>query len=401
VAERIVVPPLGESLTEATIARWLKQPGDAVRAGEPVVELETDKVNLEVTAERDGVLASVAQSEGATVHPGDVLGTIESAEAPAPPPPAPSPTAPPAPAPERSEAPRATPAVRRLAAETGVDLRTVSGTGPQGRVRRQDVEASAARVATPAAPAPPSPPAASAPPAPLPQPLEERQRLSRRRLTIARRLVAAQHEAAMLTTFNEIDMSRLMDLRARHRAAFEERHHVRLGYMSFFTRATVAALKRFPAVNAELDGETLVLKRYYHIGIAVAHEGGLVVPVIRDADRKSLAEIEREIIRLRDRVMSNTLTLEDLEGGTFTITNGGVFGSLFSTPILNQPQVGILGLHAIQERPVVRDGAVVVRPMMYVALSYDHRVIDGSEAVRFLVTIKELIEDPERLLLDA
>jgi 2-oxoglutarate dehydrogenase E2 component (dihydrolipoamide succinyltransferase) len=416
----IVVPPLGESVPDATVSRWLKEPGDPVRAGEPVLELETDKVNLEVAAERDGTLGPWLCQPGDTVHPGEVVGTIEEATGagaasapPVPSRPEPAPTASATSAP--SEEPRATPAVRRLADATGVDLHHVQGSGHQGRILRRDVlraaegQTAAAPAPAPSPPvspplAPPSPPPAAAVPAtaaPAAGERAERVRLSRRRLTIARRLVEAQHEAAMLTTFNEIDMSRLMDLRRRHQEAFQARHHVKLGFMSLFTRATVAALKQFPYLNAELDGDELVLKHYYHIGIAVASEGGLVVPVIRDADRKTLADIEREIIRLRERVEQGTLTLSDLEGGTFTITNGGVFGSLFSTPILNKPQVGILGMHAVRERPVAVDGDVVIRPMMYVALSYDHRVIDGSEAVRFLVAVKEMIEDPERLLLDS
>jgi 2-oxoglutarate dehydrogenase E2 component (dihydrolipoamide succinyltransferase) len=396
----IVVPPLGESVPEATLGRWLKQPGEAVRAGEPVLELETDKVNLEVAAEQDGTLGPWARQPGDTVHPGDVVGTIEPGAPAVPETPAAAPHKAPAPAVPPADAPRATPAVRRLADAEGVDLREVRGSGHQGRILRRDVLE--ARGQEPPGIVPESV-AATPPPRPsVPEDASvERVRLSRRRLTIARRLVEAQHEAAMLTTFNEIDMSRVMDLRRRHQDAFQARHGVKLGFMSLFTRATVAALKRFPRVNAELDGDELVLKHYYHIGIAVAAEGGLVVPVIRDADRKTLADIERDILRLRERVESGTLRLSDLEGGTFTITNGGVFGSLFSTPILNQPQVGILGMHAIKERPVAVAGEVVIRPMMYVALSYDHRVIDGSEAVQFLVAVKEMMEDPERLLLDS
>ena len=404
-AVNLEVPPLGESVPDAILARWLKKPGDPVAAGEPVLELETDKVSLEVTAPVAGVLGAHAQQEGDTVRPGQVVGRVEEGGgAAATPTEAPTKETPPQPAPASAEErtpPRAAPSVRRLAEEAGVSLNTLEGSGPSGRVLRQDVLEAQGRPepAPPAAVAAPTPPPdATGARAPGP---EERVRLSRRRLTIARRLVEAQSQAAMLTTFNEIDMSGLMDLRTRHRDAFFERHQVKLGYMSLFTRAVVGALKAFPSVNAELDGEELILKRYYHIGIAMAADEGLVVPVVRDADRKNLAEIERDIARLRDRTVNHRLTLSDLEGGTFTITNGGVFGSLFSTPILNQPQVAILGMHAVQDRPVAVAGRVEVRPMMYVALSYDHRVIDGSEAVRFLVAVKGLAEDPERLLLDA
>ncbi len=380
----IVVPPLGESLVEATVGSWLKKVGDPVKAGEAVLELETDKVNLEVAADDNGVLASIDQQAGAVVKPGDKLGSLEASGA------APAAPAPPAlaAAPEDASAVRAAPAVRRLAASEGVRLGEVEPSGARGRVLREDVARRA-----PGAPAPA--PAASEGLGPI-----EQVRLSRRRLTIARRLVETQHAAAMLTTFNEIDMTAARELRRRHQEKFLERHGVRLGFMSFFTRAAVAALKQFPRLNAEIVGDDMLLKRFYHIGIAVAAEGGLVVPVVRDADRLSFYQIEAEIARLAKRARDNALGLEDLADGTFTITNGGVFGSLFSTPILNGPQVAILGMHTIQDRPIAVAGEVQIRPMMYVALSYDHRIVDGSEAVRFLATIKSLVENPEMLLLE-
>lgn len=398
-ADPVVVPPLGESLMEAVVGQWLKKTGDTVNAGDPLVELETDKVNLEVTAERAGVLGSIAKAEGDTVHPGETLAELldqetsgDGGKAQPAAPSSPEPPASPA-APEPPVAPRAAPAVRKLAQQQGVDLAQVAGSGAHGRILKGDV------VGRPLAAERPRP---STPPPAVDQEdgATERVKMTRRRLTIARRLVEAQHTAAMLTTFNEIDMSRLVDLRSRHRDKFLERHGVRLGFMSFFARATVAALRRFPNMNAEIQGDEVLYKHYYDIGVAVSTDAGLVVPVVRDVDRKSLAEIEADIVRLRDRALNKELTMEELTGGTFTITNGGVFGSLFSTPILNAPQVGILGMHQVKDRPVAVDGAVVIRPMMYVALSYDHRLVDGSDAVRFLVTVKELIEDPERLLLD-
>jgi 2-oxoglutarate dehydrogenase E2 component (dihydrolipoamide succinyltransferase) len=420
----VTVPALGESIVEATVGRWLKTEGEPVNAGEPLVELETDKVNVEVPSPAAGVLASIRAQAGETVTVGAVLAVVaEGAAAPAPAPaaapaqPSPPPAVPaPTPTPAAQEGPAAddglpptTPYIRRLAAEHGIDLRTVKGSGPRGRITREDVEAAIAaqgrRAAAASAPAPaPAPP--SPPPAPAATPLadrrrEERVRMSRRRLTIARRLVEAQHTAAMLTTFNEVDMSAVIALRKERREAFKERYGVSLGFMSFFTKAVVGALKAFPRLNAEIQGDEMVIKHYYDIGIAVATNEGLVVPVVRDADRLTFAEIEREIARLAERARKGELTLEELQGGTFTITNGGVFGSLFSTPILNTPQVGILGMHKVQERPVVVDGTIQVRPMMYVALSYDHRIVDGAEAVSFLVTVKELLEDPTRLLLEA
>lgn len=444
-AVEIRVPPLGESLVDAVVGTWLKQEGDAVSRGESLVELETDKVNLDVTAEEDGVLSRIERREGDVVTVGEVLGVVSAsngAAAPAPSaesaPPAAAPVpAPAAAAPEAPQAPpvaipspppaevesdgqggRAAPAVRRLAEEHHVDLNTVVGTGPGGRVTREDVLIVAARQAvqagqatapTPApAPAPAPTPAQrhapDAPPATAAQPVadgrEERKRFSRRRQTIAQRLVEAQQTAAMLTTFNEADMSAVMDLRARRKEAFKQRYGVNLGFMSFFTKAVVGALKAFPEMNSELQGDELVLKKYYDIGVAVSTDEGLVVPVIRDADRKTFAEIEQELADLATKAREGKLSLAEIQGGTFTITNGGVFGSLNSTPILNVPQVGILGMHAIQERPVARNGEVVIRPMMYLAVSYDHRVIDGATAVQFLVKIKQMIEDPETLLIE-
>ncbi|MCX7791145.1 MAG: 2-oxoglutarate dehydrogenase complex dihydrolipoyllysine-residue succinyltransferase [Chloroflexaceae bacterium] len=423
-AYEIKVPSLGESIVEATVARWLKRVGETVAAGEPVVELETDKVNLEVAADHAGVVTAIWKEEGATVGIGDVLGAIEAgaaprAEAVAARPPV---LVPAEPEPHEAETSGgngatvlATPTAQRVAAEYAVDLRGVAGTGPGGRITKEDVLRSvqapvgatpAPVAAAPAAATPPptpvAPPAATRPvtPAPPSGRREERQRLSRRRLTIARRLVEAQQTAAMLTTFNEVDMSAVMELRKRRKEAFKERHGVNLGFMSFFTRAVVGALKAFPMVNAELQGDEVVVKYYYDIGVAVGVEEGLVVPVVRDADRKSFAQLEQDIADLARRAREGTLSLADLQGGTFTITNGGVYGSLLSTPILNTPQVGILGMHKVEERPVVINGQIVIRPMMYLALSYDHRLIDGSTAVRFLVRVKELIEDPEALLLE-
>jgi 2-oxoglutarate dehydrogenase E2 component (dihydrolipoamide succinyltransferase) len=458
-AVEIRVPPLGESLVDAVVGTWLKQEGDSVNRGDSLVELETDKVNLDVTAEEDGVLARIERREGEVVTVGEVLGLVSGSNGASPPAaepataasaavpePAPTPAAetPPiaAPAPPVAPTPpvlgtsaaaeddadgagggRAAPAVRRLAEEHHVDLNTVTGTGPGGRVTREDVLIVAARQAvqavptaetpTPAQPHAPDAPPASAPapvtiPSPSPAPAammsadgrEERKRFSRRRQTIANRLVEAQQTAAMLTTFNEVDMSAVMDLRTRRKEAFKQKYGVNLGYMSFFTKAVVGALKAFPEMNSELQGDELVLKKYYDIGIAVSTEEGLVVPVVRDADRKTFAEIEQEIVALATKAREGKLALSEIQGGTFTITNGGIYGSLNSTPILNVPQVGILGMHAILDRPVARDGEVVIRPMMNLAVSYDHRVIDGATAVQYLVKIKQLIEDPETLLIE-
>ena len=420
----IKVPPLGESLVDAVVGQWLKQPGESVSRGETVVLLETDKVNLDVTAEEDGVLSRIDKNEGDVVTVGEVLGLVsgdgapaasngaapkaDPVAAPAPPPAAPAPVAAAAPAPAPAAAAaadadaggRAAPAVRRLAEEHHVDLAAVVGTGTDGRITREDVLLAARKgTAAPSAkPTPAATPAAQSAPAAAGR--EERIRLTRRRQTIAARLVEAQQTAAMLTTFNEVDMSAVMDLRARRKDAFKEKHGVNLGFMSFFTKASVGALKAIPDVNAELQGDELILKKYYDIGIAVGTDEGLVVPVVRDADRKSFAEIEQDIVDLATRARENKLAISELLGGTFTITNGGIYGSLMSTPILNTPQVGILGMHAIQQRPIAVNGEVVIRPMMYIALSYDHRVVDGKGAVQFLVKIKELIEDPETLLLE-
>lgn len=395
----IIVPDLGESVVEATIARWLKQVGDPVKVGEPVVVLETDKVDLEVGAGKDGVLARIARAEGEDVRVGDAIGVIEEA-------PAPAASAPPAPverpavhspAPRTVESVAATPVARRVAAEAGVDVNQVPPGSPAGKVTKSDVERYLEQHRQPAPPALIDVPFPSSE---LAHRREERIKMSRRRRTIAARLVEAQHTAAMLTTFNEIDMSRVNAIRERRRDSFKDKFGVGLGLSSFFVKATISALKRFPQLNAEIQGDDMILKHYYDIGVAIGAEDGLVVPVLREADRMSFAEIESAIKRFAAQAKDGTLSLEDLRGGTFTITNGGVFGSLMSTPILNPPQVGILGLHKIQPRPVVVDGEIVIRPMMYVALSYDHRIVDGREAVQFLVHIKTLIEDPESLLVE-
>ncbi len=442
-AIEIKVPVLGESLVDAVVGQWLKSEGEEVSQGETILELETDKVNLDVTAEADGVLGAIQKNEGDVVTVGEVLGTLEAgagggatasqngqAEAPAAEPaaepvaaaaeskaesveknPAHTEPATTAPAGDDSSVGRAAPAVRRMAEEHNIDLAQVDGTGPAGRITRDDLMrhlskmqgAAAAPAAAPAKPSAPAAPSPSAPAAPAPagQPeREERQRMSRRRQTIAKRLVEAQQTAAMLTTFNEVDMSAVMEIRSRRKDAFKEAHGVNLGFMSFFTKAVVGALKAFPDVNAELQGDELVLKKYYDIGIAVGTDEGLVVPVVRDADRKSFAAIERDIKELATRARDGKLALAELQGGTFTITNGGIYGSLLSTPILNTPQVGILGMHNIVQRPMVVDGEIVVRPMMYIALSYDHRVVDGATSVQFLVKLKQLLEDPENLLLE-
>ncbi len=425
----IRVPQMGESVVEATIARWLKKEGESVTAGEAVVELETDKVNVEVPAETGGILQSIAEPEGATVNVGALLATVGDSIAPAAPAPVKNTPAAPeavsAPAPAPAAAPvngrsaisvvgqPATPLAARVAQDNKLDLQQVTGSGPGGRVTKDDVTSylgqpapapntspmPAAAVPTPLKPAPTATPSAAPPSQPSGRP-EERMRMSRRRQTIATRLVEAQHTAAMLTTFNEVDMGAIMEIRARRKDSFKEKNGIGLGFMSFFTKASVGALRAFPLLNAEIQGLDIVKKLYYDIGIAVGTDEGLIVPVLRDADQKTFAQIEQGIAGLAKRARENTLTLPELQGGTFTITNGGVFGSLMSTPILNAPQVGILGLHKIQERAMVVKGEVVVRPMMYLALSYDHRIVDGSEAVRFLVKIKELIEDPEILLLE-
>ncbi len=416
-AVEVKVPELGESVVEATVAEWQVNVGDAVKKGDVLVELETDKVNLEVEAEADGVISQITANEGDDVNIGDVIavidgdGTAVTAPAPAAEPakPAAAPTPAPAPvAPVTSGGGNATPVAVRMAAAEGVNLANVAGSGADGKITKDDVAnylnagaAPAAVAPTPAPVATPAPAAASAPIKLFDEPRGEvREKMSRRRRTIAKRLVEAQQTAAMLTTFNEIDMHAVMDLRKRRKDQFLESTGVKLGFMSFFVKACVAALKKFPRLNAEIDGDFMVLKEYYDIGIAVGAEEGLVVPVVRDADKLSFSGIESRIREYGGKARNGELSMADLVGGTFTITNGGVFGSMLSTPILNAPQVGILGMHNIVQRPVVVDGEIKVRPIMYVALSYDHRIVDGSEAVRFLYTIKELIEDPERLLLE-
>jgi 2-oxoglutarate dehydrogenase E2 component (dihydrolipoamide succinyltransferase) len=412
-AKEIRVPQLGESVTEATIGKWFKAQGDAVKVDEPLVELETDKVTVEVPAPAGGVLASIAVQPGQTVNVGALLGAIEEGAAGTA---APKPEAKPAakteeakkaaePAPAAAaEAKPLSPAVRKIVEENKIDPASVAGTGKDGRLTKGDV---LSEIAKPAAPAviqfPAAAPAPAAPRAPSPQAdaeREERVRMSRLRQTIARRLKDAQNTAAMLTTFNEVDMSHVMALRNQYKEVFEKKHGVKLGFMSFFVKAVIQALKEIPAVNAEIDGDDLVYKNYYHIGVAVGTDKGLVVPVVRDADRMSFATVEKTINDFGKRARDGQLQIAEMQGGTFTISNGGVYGSLMSTPILNTPQSGILGMHKIQERPVAVGGQVVVRPMMYLALSYDHRVVDGKEAVTFLVRVKEGLEDPQRALLD-
>jgi 2-oxoglutarate dehydrogenase E2 component (dihydrolipoamide succinyltransferase) len=444
----IVVPELGESVIEATVARWLKKEGDEVRIGEPLVELETDKIDLEVGAAKSGVLARISRAEGTDVKIGEVLGVIEDAPgraadvgvavsrpstAPAaervagsgPSSPEPSGPPPARPAHPGDDRLRATPTARRVAAAEQIDLASVLGTGEGGRVTRQDVEGHVGGADLTVGPPSDAPADRRAdatdreadapdrradlqvgrhplvPEAPERTALEERVRMSRRRQTIARRLVEAQRTAAMLTTFNEVDMTAVVELRQRHKESFRATHGVGLGITSFFVKASVVALRQFPRLNAEIQGDEMVLKRYYDIGVAVGATEGLVVPVLRDADRLSFADIERRIKDSARKASDGSLTLDDLRGGTFTITNGGVFGSLLSTPILNPPQVGILGLHKIEDRAVPRAGHVAISPMMYLALSYDHRIVDGLEAVQFLVRIKEIVEDPAGLLFEA
>ncbi|HTI14898.1 MAG TPA: 2-oxoglutarate dehydrogenase complex dihydrolipoyllysine-residue succinyltransferase [Dictyobacter sp.] len=434
------VPELGESIVDATVASWLKHEGDPVRRGDTLAELETDKINVEVNADQDGVLQKVLKQVGDVVAVGETICVIGEGVASAGAPGATSAqaslngatTSAPArastdvksvPADDvqrqnvsaaMAEAQRPpSPLARRIAAEHNVDISQVKGSSPHGRVTKDDViqfleqkvqpSSSAQSIATPASAGQTTGATGLSAMASImiqPDRREERVRMTRRRQTIAQRLVEAQQTAAMLTTFNEIDMSAVMDIRKRRKDAFKERHNISLGFMSFFTKAVVAALKTQPLLNAEIQGNEIVIKHYYDIGIAVSTNEGLVVPVVRDADSKSFAAIERDIADLASRARSNTLSLKDLQGGTFTITNGGVFGSLLSTPILNGPQVGILGMHKIEERPIALNGQVVIRPMMYVAMSYDHRIVDGSEAVRFLVKVKELLEDPESLLLE-
>ncbi len=407
----IRVPTLGESVTEATVGKWFKQPGDAVAVDEPLVELETDKVTLEVPAPAAGVLSDVAVKNGDTVAVGALLGQIKEgavaasrlpAATPAaakPAGPAPRPAEPPKPAAAPASVIPMPPSVRKIAAESGVDPSKVSGTGMHGQVTKGDMLSAIERAA--AAPTPVAAPVQMRAPSPSDDAArEERVHMTRLRQTIARRLKDAQNTAAMLTTFNEVDMGAVMHMRNQYKDLFEKKHGVKLGFMGFFVRACIQALKEIPAVNAEIDGTDIVYKNYYHIGIAVGTEKGLVVPVVRDAQAMSLAEIEKTITDFGRRARDGSLKIDEMQGGTFTITNGGVYGSLMSTPILNAPQSGILGMHKIQERPVVIAGKIEVRPMMYLALSYDHRIVDGREAVTFLVRVKEGLEDPARIVLD-
>ena len=400
----IRVPTLGESVSEATVGKWFKQPGDAVAVDEPLVELETDKVTLEVPAPAAGVLSDVAAKNGDTVAVGALLGQIKEGAGATPKPAAPTPK--PVEAPKPAAAPSAKPAempalpsVRKMAAESGVDASKVAGSGMHGQVTKGDMIAAIERAA--ATPTPVSSPVQMRAPSPADDAArEERVHMTRLRQTIARRLKDAQNTAAMLTTFNEVDMSAVMHMRNQYKELFEKKHGVKLGFMGFFVRACIQALKEIPAVNAEIDGTDIVYKNYYHIGVAVGTEKGLVVPVVRDADHMSLAQIEKTISELGRRARDGALKIDDMQGGTFTISNGGVYGSLMSTPILNAPQSGILGMHKIQERPVVHEGKIEARPMMYLALSYDHRIVDGQQAVTFLVRVKEGLEDPARVVLD-
>jgi 2-oxoglutarate dehydrogenase E2 component (dihydrolipoamide succinyltransferase) len=418
----IRVPTLGESVTEATIGRWFKKAGDAVAVDEPLVELETDKVTIEVPAPSAGTLGEIVAKDGETVAVGALLGQINegAATAAAKPAAAPAkaaaPAAPPSPPPAAAAAPVAAaaaskappadaplaPSVRKISAESGIDAATVPGSGKDGRVTKGDMLAAIEKAAS--APTPVNQPAAAVQvraPSPADDAArEERVKMTRLRQTIARRLKEVQNTAAMLTTFNEVDMSHIMAMRAQYKDVFEKKHGSKLGFMGFFTKACVQALKDIPAANAEIDGTDLIYKNYYHIGVAVGTDKGLVVPVVRDSDRKSIAEIEKSIADFGRRARDGQLKIDEMQGGTFTITNGGIYGSLMSTPILNAPQSAILGMHKIQDRPVAIAGKVEIRPMMYLALSYDHRVIDGKEAVTFLVRIKESLEDPARLVLD-
>jgi 2-oxoglutarate dehydrogenase E2 component (dihydrolipoamide succinyltransferase) len=426
-ATEIRVPALGESVTEAIVGKWLKAAGDSVSVDEPVVELETDKVTVEVNAPASGVLGEIKAAEGTTVAVGALLGAIGNGAGAAAPKPA---QAAPAPAEKSNGDMPPSPAARKKLAEAGIDAAVVSGSGKRGQILKEDVPAAAPPKAAEPAPVPASQPhdeddepAETAPqapvfsgavPVPVPVPVqnlrlpaaavdaarEERVRMTKLRQTIARRLKEAQSTAAMLTTFNEVDMTNVMAVRNRYKELFEKKHGVKLGFMSFFVRAAVQALKDIPAVNAEIDGTDIIYKNYYHVGVAVGTEKGLVVPVVREAEQRSLADIEKTIADFGRRAREGTLGIDEMQGGTFTISNGGIYGSLMSTPILNAPQSGILGMHKIQERPVGIDGEIRLRPMMYLALSYDHRIVDGREAVTFLVRMKEILEDPERLILD-
>jgi 2-oxoglutarate dehydrogenase E2 component (dihydrolipoamide succinyltransferase) len=411
----IRVPTLGESVTEATIGRWFKKAGDAVAVDEPLVELETDKVTIEVPAPSAGTLSEIAAKDGETVAVGALLGQIKdgAAGAAAKPAAAPAKAAPPPPPPPAGPAPTLTakapptdaplaPSVRKISAESGIDAATVPGSGKDGRVTKGDMLAAIEKAAS--APTPVNQPAAAVQvraPSPADDAArEERVKMTRLRQTIARRLKDVQNTAAMLTTFNEVDMSHIMAMRAQYKDVFEKKHGSKLGFMGFFTKACVQALKDIPAANAEIDGTDLIYKNYYHIGVAVGTDRGLVVPVVRDCDQKSIAEIEKSIADFGRRARDGQLKIDEMQGGTFTITNGGIYGSLMSTPILNAPQSGILGMHKIQERPVAIGGKVEIRPMMYLALSYDHRIVDGQQAVTFLVRVKDSLEDPARLVLD-
>ncbi|MFO0413587.1 MAG: 2-oxoglutarate dehydrogenase complex dihydrolipoyllysine-residue succinyltransferase [bacterium] len=390
-----MTPTMGESVAEGTMGTWLKKSGDTVARDELLVEIETDKVAVEVSAPVAGVL-TIAAEAGSSVTPGQQIGSIAASGEGASPAPAPAQAA--APAAPASDAPHLSPAVQRVVTENNLDPKTIAATGPKGNITKADAvnAISAAPAAPAAAPAPTAAPAAPR----ADQPREERVKMTRLRQTIARRLKESQNTAAQLTTFNEVDMTNVMALRNQYKEVFEKRHGVKLGFMSFFTKAVVAALREIPAVNAEIDGTDIIYKNHYDIGVAVGTEKGLVVPVLRDADHLSLAGIEKGIAALGKAARDGALTLDQLQGGTFTITNGGTYGSLMSTPILNAPQSGILGMHNIVQRPMAVDGQVVIRPMMYLALSYDHRIVDGKEAVTFLVRVKELLEDPARALLD-
>jgi 2-oxoglutarate dehydrogenase E2 component (dihydrolipoamide succinyltransferase) len=426
-ATEIKVPALGESVTEAIVGKWFKKAGDNVKADEPLVELETDKVTLEVNAPAAGVISEIVANEGATVNVGAVLGSIgeggeATAKAPAAQPdkaagekvsqvapngrqPASAEQGSPNPALKAGAAAEVlSPAVRKAVTENNIDPSTIEGSGKDGRILKGDVlaavEAGTSLARAPVPAAPPAPVAARPPVQPADKAREERVRMTKLRQTIARRLKESQNSAAMLTTFNEVDMSEIMKTRSHYKELFEKKHHVKLGFMGFFVKACIQALHEIPAVNAEIDGEDIVYKNYYNIGIAVGTDRGLVVPVLRDADQRSIADIEKGIADFGRRARDGKLGIEEMQGGTFTITNGGIYGSLMSTPILNAPQSGILGMHKIQDRPVVVDGKVEARPMMYLALTYDHRIVDGREAVTFLVRVKESLEDPQRLVLD-
>ncbi|WP_224247272.1 2-oxoglutarate dehydrogenase complex dihydrolipoyllysine-residue succinyltransferase [Hyalangium gracile] len=403
-AVELKVPPLGESITEAVVGKWNKKKGDTVAADEPLVVLETDKVTIDVPAPAAGTLASISFKDGDKVRVGEVLGLIDANGATAA---APQPAAAAAPAPAPAPAPvaaapaadaRITPTARNVAGAHNVDVSQLQGSGAGGRITKDDVLGQLNRGSQAPAPTPSAPPA---PTGPRPNAArEERVRMTPLRKRVAERLVQAQSTAAILTTFNEVDMGEVMALRKKYNEKFQAKHGVKLGFMSFFVRASIEALKAFPQINAEIEGEDVVFKHYYDIGVAVSGSRGLVVPVLRDADKLSLADLEKKIGDFGVRARNDKLTLAELQGGTFTISNGGIFGSMLSTPILNPPQSGILGMHNIVERPVVKDGQIVIRPIMYVALSYDHRLVDGREAVQFLVRVKECIEDPERLLLE-